>query len=443
MVEHCPFSRRLASAWWAPSRRNTKRWIPRIAITFLATLLVTGGATLAGAQIGGPPAEPPVLIRWPSREHATLQAAIDALADGGKVVIAPGVFQVANPVYIRGKRVTIEGAGCDELPKGRAPRKVTQLVGPLPDRVVEFETVTGLFNYEDAGGILRGLKLTGFDAGITARDGAAAGRRGGSLEVEATCISDTGRGIAWSASSALLAKNLAIRRVSWNGISAINIPFGLHSFIDVLIQDAANACAAFKKTIAHVTGVFGGCGMGGGIIAESSALTIGNALVLNSAGPGITAFGLGPAAVSWTYIWDSTISDTTGGGIILINQLSAGISNTKIFDTRSFTPSGALGDGLIVLGVSSQADTPNWVSVDNVFVGNSARAAVSNFGGKVSLHKSTLQCAAFELAGEAFLGHPFVLADHGGNACGCPLANQNCVAVSVGLEPPPAIGSDP
>lgn len=416
------------------------------AILFAAAATLSTFATLVRAQVGGPPGEPPALIEWPSSEYPTLQTAVDALADGGKLLIAPGVFRVPDPVYIRGKQIAIEGAGCDELPKGRGGKKVTQLVGPSPGRVVEFEAVVGLFNYEDAGGRLSGVKLSGFDAGIRASDGAAAAPRGRSLVVEGTCISDTGRGIAWSASSAFRLENVAIRRVFWNGISAslaaANIQLAPHSIFDIFVQDAANACVAFKRQIAHVSGVFGGCGPGGGISAESSALTIWNVLVLNSAGPGINVTG----DFSWTDIRNANISDATGAGIVLQDPWVARIDKSKVFQTFAFFPSGIFGDGIAVLGVSDQADSANLVEVKDTFIGNSARAGISNFGGKVSLEKVTLQCAAFELNGEPLLGHSAVWIDiplsvpgPSSNVCGCPLATGACVTVAVGLEPPPNI----
>jgi hypothetical protein len=426
-----------------PGQEALMVWIPAIALTVLAILSAPGGAVFVAAQVGGPPAEPPVLIKWPSRGYPTLQAAIDALADGGKLIIAPGVFEVPSPLHIQSKQIAIEGAGCDELPKGKAPKRVTQLVGPRPGHVAEFESVVGLFNYQDAGGRLRGLKLSGFDAGIRARDGAAAALRGRSLVIEETCISDTGRGIAWSASSALQLENVAIRRVFWNGISATTaaLSFAPHSAFDLLVQDAANACVAYQRQIAYVSGVFGGCGVGGGISAESSALLIRNALILNSAGPGLNVTG----EFSWTNIADSTISDTTVAGIVLQDPFSAVINNTKIFDT--FASNGSWGDGILIVG-THPPDSPHLVAVTNTFVGNSARKGLFNYGGKVSVATSTFQCGSSGAAGQfefgdAAFGHTPVWTNAGGNLCGCPLANSACIIDGgLSLAPPPLPGPE-
>jgi len=50
-----------------------------------------------------------------------------------------------------------------------------------------------------------------------------------------------------------------------------------------------------------------------------------------------------------------------------------------------------------------------------------------------------VQCASFDLEGEA-QGQAFTFEDRGGNRCGCPVADAECIAVSPGLEPPGAIG---
>jgi hypothetical protein len=96
---------------------------------------------------------------------------------------------------------------------------------------------------------------------------------------------------------------------------------------------------------------------------------------------------------------------------------------------------GSFGDGLVALfeGV------PTNVFLDASTIEDSARAGLSNFGAFVSLGATAVRCAAFELEGEKWDGSEFRFEDRGGNACGCPTADQVCEAVSAGLEPPEPI----
>jgi len=68
------------------------------------------------------------------------------------------------------------------------------------------------------------------------------------------------------------------------------------------------------------------------------------------------------------------------------------------------------------------------------------RAGISNFGAFVSVASTSLRCHGFEIEGEPFTPYEttfqFTFEDRGHNACGCPTASAECVAVSAGLEPP-------
>jgi hypothetical protein len=93
---------------------------------------------------------------------------------------------------------------------------------------------------------------------------------------------------------------------------------------------------------------------------------------------------------------------------------------------------GRFGDGIAVMSGLA----PSTAALDHVRVVESARAAVSSFGSPVSLGSSMLQCASWDLEGEEHEGDPFAFEDRGGNRCGCPVADSECVSVSPGLEPP-------
>ena len=195
----------------------------------------------------------PDVIQWPDSRFPTIQQAIDTLPDGGTLRFVDGVFTLDEPLFVRGKRIVIEGTGCDELPNPKKRRLPggTHLVGPRVDRVVDFTAARGLLNFESAGpgtivggGTIRNLKLSGFDAGIRAAAADDTAPGGGAV-VEHVCIADSGRGIAWSAVASLSVKTVLIRDVAWNGASIVVTTALAGAFIhfaDVTIVNAANAC---------------------------------------------------------------------------------------------------------------------------------------------------------------------------------------------------------
>jgi hypothetical protein len=100
---------------------------------------------------------------------------------------------------------------------------------------------------------------------------------------------------------------------------------------------------------------------------------------------------------------------------------------------------GKFGDGITVVG--GAADGVVWVTDSSIE--NSARAGLSNFGGRVALGDTIIQCAAFDLEGETLMGETFQFTDLGGQKCGCPTATGTCTAVSLGFEPPAHVMSSP
>ncbi len=76
------------------------------------------------------------------------------------------------------------------------------------------------------------------------------------------------------------------------------------------------------------------------------------------------------------------------------------------------------------------------LSVSNSSVDATSRAAVFNFGGKVSLQATRFRCQAIDLNGEDGPIGPSEFVDAGGNRCGCPTPTKDCVLISTGLTPP-------
>ncbi len=381
------------------------------------------------------------VIEWPDTRYATVQHAIDALPDGGTLRFSDGVFTLDEPLFVRGKRIVIEGAGCNELPRRlRKPEQGgTHLVGPRVDRVVDFSAARGLINFESAGpettvggGTIRGLKLSGFDAGIRAAAGEEAA--GGGAVVEDVCIADTGRGIAWSLGASLSVKNVLIRDVSWNGASIAVTTVLAGAFIHfagVTVVNAANACVFYHNAQAVIVGgLFNFCGQSGTIAALNSNLVIADTNIIGSAGPGIAISG-GSAFISETFL-----NEATGFGVLLHHVVHGDIEDVHIKNTTAFSTgpqAGSYGDGVTVVGGTANGMT--WVT--DSFIENSSHSGVANYGAFVSVGDVSIQCTLFDVEGEVHEGKNFSYTDLGGLKCGCPTANGTCQAVTgSGVQAP-------
>jgi hypothetical protein len=413
-----------------------------MAALLLATL---ASPELASAQTGGLTGEDPVILRWPNRIHRTLQEAVDAVPDGGTLRIAQGTFQIPSPIVIRDKRLHIQGAGCAELRPSAPDTSTTHLAGPRAGSVVPAAESVGLFNFVRAGGSVRGLALSGFDAGVRGLEDEDSDEGEGfipRLAIENTCISNTGRGIAWSARNSLLVENVRISQVSWNGISVFPSPFVPMTLSTVAmnklaISGALNACIVLKdipNVVSHIQNAdLSDCGFGGILLVNMHAY-INQIIVASNFGPGIVAIGSGHTEIAY-----SKVTRARKHGILFqssgsfFKQLANGeIRQTQISNVAD--SNGLFGDGLTVFDGGG-------VYVSDSYIQNSTRAGVSNFGSFVSLERTWIQNAAFELEGEPHGGSGFTYDDRGGNLCG-PFLSQPCVAVSVGLSPPAPIDAN-
>ena len=385
----------------------------------------------------------PDVIQWPDSRFPTVQSAIDALPDGGTLRFPDGVVSVDEPLFVRGKRIVIEGQGCDELPAN--PKKPgqagsTHLVGPRVAGVTDFSSARAAINFESAGpetpvggGTIRKLKVSGFDAGIRGAAGDDASPGGGVL-LEDACITDTGRGIAWSLPASLSVKNVLIRDVAWNGVS-ISVAAGLAAafvhFAGVTVVNAANACVFYHNVQAVIVGgLFNFCGSGGTIVAVNSNLFIAETSIIGSHGPGIAISG-GSAFIKETFV-----NEATGFGILLHNVVHGDVEDVHIKNTKAFAAgpqAGLYGDAVTVVGGTSNG----MVWVTDSFIENAPHSGVANYGAFVSVGDLKIQCALFHLEGEVLEGKNFSYTDLGGMKCGCPTANGTCTAVSgSGLQPP-------
>jgi hypothetical protein len=195
-----------------------------------ATLVVAAFLFTSNPFAQSPPPDDGI-VEWPNRLHPTLQRAVDAVRPGGTLVIAPGVHAVPDSVVIRGKRLTIRGAGCRELPReelrGRrksaatASRsdKFTQLVGPTRTTVVRAEDTEPMFDIVDARVTITDLETTGFDAGFVTRASELSPRES-LFELRRACISNVVRGVlAWHPQ--VIIQGSYISNALWTGISVV------------------------------------------------------------------------------------------------------------------------------------------------------------------------------------------------------------------------------
>jgi hypothetical protein len=184
-------------------------------------------------------------------------------------------------------------------------------------------------------------------------------------------------------------------------------------------------------------GLFNFCGSSGTIVARNSNLLIAATSIVGSHGPGIAISG-GSAFINETFI-----KQATGMGILLHDMVHGDVEDVRILDSLPFSAgpqAGKFGDGITVVG--GAADGVVWVTDSSIE--NSARAGLSNFGGRVALGDTIIQCAAaFDLEGETLMGETFLFTDLGGQKCGCPTATGTCTAVSVGFEPPAPVMPSP
>ena len=367
------------------------------------------------------------IIEWPDRRFGSIQGAIDALPDGGTLRFTEAVVRVEEPLFIRGKRIVIEGNGCDE--QKTRPQGGTHLVGPRTETLAEFDAVRALINFgpppDDGvagGGTVRNLKLSGFDAGIRAASGA------GAVVVEKVCITDTGRGVAWSATASLSLRKVLIRDIAWNGASitaATALAGAFVHFADVTILNVAGACVYYQNVQAVVVGaLFNFCGSTATIAALNSNLYVADTTIAGSNGPGIALSG-GSAFITETFV-----NQASGFGILLHNVVHGDIEDVHIKDTKAFSSgpqAGLYGDAVTVVG--GPANGPVWVT--DSFLETAAHSGVANYGAFVSIGDLNIQCTLFHVEGEVLGTKNFVYSDLGGMKCGCPTASGVCQAVSA------------
>ena len=376
------------------------------ALVSLLFLVVSLGIAGANASEG----RSRVKIEWPSSDFRDLQAAINAAPDRALVQIKEGIYQINEPLIVRGKRLVIEGAGAGRTPG--AP--FTRLVGPAPRPVLDergnivlrADAVQGLLNLFASDVEVRDMQLFGHDAGIVSKPDEAG--RSGPTRVHDVVIADTGRGILSLSPAELSVSDSVIKSVLCNGIAVNPGPDGGGSTTVVDSFVGLAACA--------------------GIYFANTTAVLDHVVVANAAHGGIVGFK--SAAV----IVDSLLTDNRVAGILLQGSKAIPLLKDNTILNTLASDNGFLGDGIVLVTSLSEANL-----FRNV-IHQSSGAGVSVFGATGIFVDNKITCSTFDLYGEEYLGFPFYLVDAGGNLCGCPTAGQICVAKGMGLVPPPPVG---
>jgi hypothetical protein len=326
------------------------------------------------------------------------------------------VYEIDRPLLVAGKRLIIQGAG-SRFAGSTETTAFTHLIGPPPDPVLDergnlalrADAVEGLWNFVGAGGLIRDMNLSGFNAGVVSKPN----DRGDSLPIEVRDIAilHTGRGILSLSASDLTVSGCEISNTIWNGISVAPkfINLELLPNLDVkavTIIDPEAAGVYFANTIAFLDGVIVQGADGGGVVGVASS----------------------------SFILDSILNGNKEAGILLAGGYST-IENNIIQSTIAL-PGDILGDAIILWswnGVQMQAN------VSDNLIQTADRAGVSSFGAWVDLADNDIFCVAFDLFGTDYDVFKFQFNDLNGNVCGCGVTGP-CKAEGTGLKIPAPVG---
>jgi hypothetical protein len=374
---------------------NRKHYRMTMGFTVVA-LVLTGASGFAGTEREARVREPQIVV---PRDMATIQEAVDAIPDGGRVIVNEGVYE--ETVTVDGKMVKIVGEGRP------------QIRGAVPERVVDATEAQGLINYvRGGGGLIQGFNFIGGDAAVKGFDRSAPP---GPLVVKDSTIQSSGRGILWGYSK-LNVESVFITDTLWHGISGNTLELFMtassidHSIfgVGIYIKDAG----LFNPVQITSTSTF--ANHLGGILAINSFVEVEQGVFFDN---GIANIRLTGSAMS--------------------------VKNSIIDGAVPEAGTGKFGDGVVVMPLTVSST----LEMENTAITDSGRAGISNFGSNVALKDILIQCAAFDLADQFIPKDLFgpglppqdlstTYDDQGGNACGCPVADSRCLAVPAGLAPP-------
>lgn len=384
---------------------NRRKVSALIALAALATVWAVG---LTNAQQRGRPQT----LQVPSEQFPTIQSAINAAANGDKILVAPGIY---NETLTIAKRINLTGSG------ERGERR-TEIVGPAPTEVVPLERAIGVVNYQPAGGgKIESLLIRG-GAGAGILGVAIEGRFPAALEVKQVIIHQGVRGVAGSFTD-LTVEDTKVADMLWHGVS---------------ILKAKGKVQIAESVIELCLGI--------GYYGNNTETGSGNVSLLSdtfgvNSGGGILIFGNAkPVGVTKCYLYANRYA-----GIRLKDVGLAALCHNLIKLTQPRKFDGKFGDGIVAEcsdNVIVCQDGQNF-ALDYLPSGieDSARAGVTTIGSNVSLTSVKFECNLIDLDAEdggpsGCPNHPSSFDDAGGNVCGCDGANVACQVKSLNLEPP-------
>lgn len=377
-----------------------------IALVGLATAIWAAG--LINAQQRGRPQT----FQVPSDQFPTIQSAINAAANGDKILVAPGIY---NETLTIAKRITLTGSGA------RGERQ-TAIVGPRPTEVVPIERAIGVVNYQpNSGGKIEKLLIRGGAGagilGIVTED-----RFPASLEAKQLIIHQGVRGIAGSFSD-LSMEECKVADMLWHGVSIVQVK-GKILLGDCVIELCGGLGYFGKNTtagpgeISLLNSTFG-VNSGGGILIHGNAK---------------------PVGVTKCYLYANRYA-----GIRLNAVGLAAICHNLIKLTLPRLLDGKFGDGIVAEcseNVILCQDDQNF-ALDYLPPGieESARVGVTTIGSHVSLTNVKFECNLLDLDAEdgtlsGCPNQPPSFDDKGGNVCGCDGATIACQVKSLNIDPP-------
>jgi hypothetical protein len=386
------------------TQSNRSRVSVLIALVVLTTIWAAG---LSRAQQRGRPQT----LQVPSDQFPTIQSAINAAANGDKVLVAPGVY---NETLTIAKRISLTGSG------ERGERR-TEIVGPRPAEVVPLERAIGVINCQpNGGGKIEGLLIRG-GAGAGILGVAIEERFPAALEVKQVIIHQGVRGIAGSFTD-LTVEETKVADMLWHGVSIVQAK-GKILFTESVVQLCLGIGCYISNTetgsgdVSLLNDTFG-LNSGGGILINGNAKPVG--------------------------VTKCFLSNNRNAGIRLKDVGLAALCHNLINFTQPRLSDGKFGDGILAecsTDVIICQDDQNF-ALDFLppAIAYNARVGIYLFNSHVTLTNVLFECNFFSIGGENADASPcseFSVDDLGGNQCSethsggiCqPLA---CQAISPG-----------
>ena len=188
----------------------------------------------------------------------------------------------------------------------------------------------------------------------------------------------------------------------------------------------------------------------GGVSIYSADVTLHQCVVRDTAtDPASQHFGNGVAAMLYSPVskpssleLSATRIETSHQVGLLIDRSDVTVRGSVIDSTAARPADGAMGDAVAFFANQVKGT----LAVYDSWLGGSARAGLSSFGGAVEIGGCTLWCNPIHLDGEVFGGLAYAFTDLGGNECGCGEETELCKVMSSQLtppEPPPDSGGLP